>query len=104
MDDFRFYLIFNIWGNRFFVRNHLTKFVKIIDSSSEYISWIKIAKQFHNFSEDILIGAVYIPPQQSKFFNEDEYEFFEQEIASACSSDKYTGQKKLSPTCIFPID
>lgn len=63
-------------GIGFFVRNHVTKFVKTIDSSSEYISWIKIAKQFHNGSEDILIGAVYIPPQQSKFFSDDEYDFF----------------------------
>lgn len=43
----------------------------------------------HGLDKDILIGNVYVPPQYSRFFNDDEFEFFEQEIASACSRDGY---------------
>lgn len=75
------------WG--FFVRQNLIKFVELVDTHSEYIAWIKISKQFHGLDKDILIGNVYIPPQDSRFFNDDEFEFFEQEIASACSRDDY---------------
>ena len=30
---------------------------------------------------------MYVPPQQSRFFNEDEFELFEHEFSSACSKD-----------------
>ena len=73
----------------FFVRHTLAKYVDTIDSSSEYIGWIKISKTAHKLDKDILIGAVYVPPQQSRFFIEDEFELFEQEISSACSIDYY---------------
>ena len=76
-------------GLGFFVRQNLIKFVELVDTHSEYIAWIKISKHFHGLDKDILIGNVYIPPQDSRFFNDDEFEFFEQEIASACSRDDY---------------
>lgn len=76
-------------GIGFFVRDNLVKFVTIIDSTSEYISWLKVSKKHHKLSENILIGAVYIPPQQSRFFNDDEYDLFEQEMTSACGNDDY---------------
>ena len=59
-----------------------------MSSSTEYISWLKISKQLLQTEDDLLLGTVYIPPQQSRFFNEDEFELFEQEIASAMSSYK----------------
>ena len=65
------------------MRDTLVNFVKIIDSASDYVSWIKISEQVHNLDHDILRGAVYVPPQQSRFFTDDEFDMFEQEIASA---------------------
>ena len=41
------------------------------------------------FDNYILIGAVYVPLQQSRFFNDDEFDLFEQEISSACDKDFY---------------
>ena len=74
-------------GLGFFVRHTLAKYVDMTDSSSEYIAWIKISKTAHKLDKDILIGTVYVPPQQSRLFNEDESELFEHEISSACSKD-----------------
>ena len=54
-------------GLGFFVRDNLTKFITILESTSEYIAWLKISNRLHSLKADIQIGAVYIPPQQSRF-------------------------------------
>ena len=72
-------------GTGFLVRDSISNFANVIPSESEYISWLKLSKQFHMYDEDIILGCVYIPPQQSRFFNDDEFECMEQEITPACS-------------------
>ena len=76
-------------GIGFFVRQHLSASVDVIGSNSDYVAWIQISKKTHELDKDILIGAVYVPPQQSKFFNDDEFDLFEQEISSSCTKDCY---------------
>ena len=76
-------------GTGFLVRDSISNFVNVIPSESEYISWLKLSKQFHMYDEDIILGCVHIPPQQSRFFNDDEFECMEQEITSACSLSQY---------------
>ena len=44
------------------------------------------AKNGTQLEQDIVFGIVYVPPAQSRFFNEDEFERFETEITSMCSS------------------
>ena len=44
---------------------------------------------FFGIEQDMIIASVYIPPQQSKFYNDDELEIFEQEITSACCNFDY---------------
>ena len=75
-------------GLGFFIRDNLVKSTEILSSSTEYISWLKISKQFLQTEDDLLLGTVYIPPRESRFFHEDEFELFEQEIASALISYK----------------
>ena len=43
----------------------------------------------HILDKDILIGALYVSPQQLKFFNDDEFDLFEQEILTSCTKDCY---------------
>ena len=76
-------------GIGFLVRDSLSKYMHVVSSESEYISWIKLSKQFHQYDEDILLGCVYVPPQQSRFYNNDEFDCMEQEITSACSTGQY---------------
>ena len=73
----------------FFVRNNLSKNVKTITMQSEYIACINISRSYHKHDQDILIASVYIPPQQSRFFNNDEFDLFEQDVTSLCSTYDY---------------
>lgn len=76
-------------GLGFFVRQHLANYVDSAEPKSEYTAWIKISMKALKLGKDILIVAVYIPPKQSRFFNDDDFDLFEQEISSACSKDCY---------------
>ena len=58
----------------FLVRDSLVKFVAIIESKSEYIALLKLSKQCLGTDQDIMTATVYIPPQTSRFFSEDEYD------------------------------
>ena len=61
-----------------------TEHVEIIDTESEYIFWVKIKKCFENPLEDLILGAMYIPPQSSRFFNDHDLSSFESEISNIC--------------------
>lgn len=76
-------------GLGFLVRNNISNYVKVVEAETEYISRLKLSKQFHKHEQDIMIASVYIPPQQSKFFSNDEFEVFEKEITSVCSQYDY---------------
>ena len=71
------------------VRDNLVKFVAIIESKSRYIASLKLSKQFLGTDQDIMTATVYIPPQTSNFFSEDEYDLFEQEIVSVGGHYEY---------------
>ena len=53
------------------VKQNISKDVDIIDSDCEYIMWIKLNKSIFNIDNDIILGIMYIPPDQSRFFNDD---------------------------------
>ena len=55
-------------GLGFLVHNNISNHVKVVETETEYISWLKLSKQFHKHEQDIMIASVYIPPQQSSFF------------------------------------
>ena len=68
------------------IKNSIYKHVDVIDSQSEYVLWLKIRNDYTHIGSDIVIGIVYIPPLHSRFYNDDEYEIFENEVAIKCSS------------------
>ena len=68
-----------------FIHESLSKHVEVIETDSDYVLWIKLCKSFHALHEDIVFGVVYIPPIQSRFFNNDEYSCFEHEIIDMSS-------------------
>jgi hypothetical protein len=51
------------------LKNELLDFIEILKCDSEYIFWIKVSLKN---DKSYIIGTMYIPPRQSKFFNEDE--------------------------------
>lgn len=51
--------------------------------------WVHIDRNLVDTDENLILGVVYIPPTQSRFFNDDELSKLENEIMSVCSSNKY---------------
>ena len=76
-------------GIAFCVKEKLAKFVKCIDSCSAYIMWVQLDKRLMNADKNVMLGVSYIPPAQSKYFNDEEILNLEREITSVCSSYKY---------------
>ena len=76
-------------GLGFIIHNSIAKYVKVINTESDYIACLSLSRQYHHYEQDIILASVYIPPQQSRFFNQDEFELFEQEVTSLCSQHEF---------------
>ena len=58
-------------------------------TESDYVLWMSIHKRIFQTNENVILGTIYIPPSQSRFYNEDEIAVLENEIISQCSNNKY---------------
>lgn len=76
-------------GIGIYVRENLTPFINVIENDCEYVLWIKLNKQITNLDDELFLGSVYIPPENSRFFNEDLLLDFENEITDKCCDTKY---------------
>lgn len=70
-------------GIGFFVHSRLIDRVVTLESDCEYIFWLKLSISNHN---EVVIGAIYIPPETSSFYNADEFHKFETEVSNKCTS------------------
>lgn len=68
-----------------FIKEELEQFVTVLETQSEYVLWLKISKVLLRADSDLVIGITYVPPMHSRFFNNDEFEFFETEISQKCT-------------------
>ena len=71
------------------VKDEYSKYIKVVETSSDYIFWARISGKFVNLNEDVLLGIMYVPPNQSKYLNEDEFMTLEMEVTSMCSQYSY---------------
>lgn len=67
-------------GIAFGYKSHYDKYIHPLESNSKLISWYKISMDLCKTSEDVIIGNVYVPPENSLYkvtdaFNELEDEF-----------------------------
>lgn len=62
------------------VRNEIFKFFSSIDSDCEYVQWFKMSKCLFNTTEDVMFGAVYIPPAKSDYRVDEILELFNSEL------------------------
>ena len=51
--------------------------------------WIKLDKKCTKLDQDIIFGTIYVPPSKSRFLNDDEFDFFQNEITHMCSKFEY---------------
>ena len=77
-------------GISVYFKNEHSKYIKKIDTDSEYVLWVEIdKKKLLCIEENCILGAVYVPPESSNYFSEDEFTIFENEITRFCSTHKY---------------
>ena len=69
-------------GLGFFVHNSLISRINILESNCDYIFWLKYEDTCNT---EYVIGALYVPPEQSRYFNNDEFFSLENDIQSKCS-------------------
>ena len=72
-----------------FVKNEFSEYCTHQPSESDYTMWMCIDKCLTDTDENLFLGIVYVPPSQSRFYNDDELTKLENEIMSMCSSNKY---------------
>ena len=60
-------------GIGIFVRNNLVNYIKIIHGKSECVLWCKMTDT-NDYDCLLLLGTVYIPPDGSKYANDDNFE------------------------------
>ena len=72
-----------------FVKQSLSSYVSFVESDSDYVVWLSIRKKANKTDEDIYVGAIYISPNDSRFYNSNEIEQFNVEVTNMCVSNKY---------------
>ena len=63
--------------------------VQDLPDDSEYDLWISISKKFTSLDENLILCTLYIPPENSRFLNEEHYSLLENEISSICAEYKH---------------
>ena len=76
-------------GLAIFIKNTISEYCKHHETDSDYILWLSIDRQITTTDENVMLGTVYVPPVQSRFYNEDEITVLEREIMTQCSNHKY---------------
>lgn len=76
-------------GIGIFVKKSINEYVKIIESDCEYVLWCTVDKCLFNTDDDVLLGAVYIPPDSSRFYTRDLYLQFLNEAEHRLPLSKY---------------
>ena len=68
-----------------FIKNDIYSLFEVIETQTDYLFWLKLPRKYTDIDDDILIGDVYVPPMQSRFYNDDSYELFENDISDMCN-------------------
>ena len=76
-------------GLAILIKDNLANYCKPLETESDYILWTSLDKSITNTDENIILGTIYVPPAQSRFYNDDEIQVLENEIMSLCSNHKY---------------
>ncbi|CAG2254109.1 unnamed protein product [Mytilus edulis] len=69
-------------------RKHLSKFLNFINSESEFVQWVEISKNLSNLRENILLGCIYIPPENTRYTSEESFLEIEDELIKYSTDTK----------------
>ena len=64
--------------------------MSFIDNECQFVLWVGVSKSLFNLDSDVLFGAVYIPPEYTRYSNVEAFDEIENELMSFCkNSYKY---------------
>lgn len=71
-----------IWWYCYYFQKNLSNLLEFPETSSEYVQWVKIDSSIFGTDKNVLLGNIYIPPENTKYscldaFNEIESEMFQ---------------------------
>ena len=70
-------------------KKNLETFLNFLSSESEYVQWLEISKKISILNENLLIGCVYVPPEYTKYSNEDSFTEIEEELIQFKKNTKF---------------
>ena len=76
-------------GIGLYVKDSLAPFIDVVPNSSEYVLWVSIDKTFLQLEQILILGTLYVPPDNSRFFTDHQFTLLENEIFEKCSENKY---------------
>ncbi len=62
------------------VKSKYFKYVREIKSECKLVLWFTISKTLFNSNDDVICGAVYIPPERTKYASNDPFTELQREI------------------------
>ena len=57
-------------GIGMFIKSSIYDKCMFHDTECEYVQWCQLSKSFLNSDEDLMLGVVYIPPENTKYFKQ----------------------------------
>ena len=76
-------------GIGIYVRKEIAQYINTLENSSEYVLWVSVDKSLMNLNENLILGTVYLPFENSRFFDNDQLDDFKSEITNMCNQHKY---------------
>ena len=56
-----------------FINNNVSNHFSEIPTDCEYVQWFKVSHSFTQTEEDLILGTIYIPPENTKYFFQQTY-------------------------------
>ena len=76
-------------GQGVFIRNEISKGVDKIRNHKDIIVWLKLKKSFFGLTENIMIGSVYVYPEDLTCVDEDQFVLFQRELCNLPCHDSH---------------
>lgn len=71
------------------VKKEFTKYFRILPTDCEYVQWFKFSNVSFNVEEDVVFGADYLPPENTKYLSQNIFDMFYSEIEHFNNTNKY---------------
>ncbi|CAG2236183.1 unnamed protein product [Mytilus edulis] len=72
-----------------FYKDKISKYVRLIENESNFVMWINISSQYTKLDDDVILGSVYIPPENTRYSSSDSFREIENDILEYSSRYKY---------------